>query len=222
MAKPDNTGSSLVCYVAVFVGALCLVGLILTVVHRLLPLLQVLIPIIIGGWIWQRQRQKQQRRQKRLDKTFYKLLQAHQGRMMLLDFAMSAQISAIAARHYLNARASEFAARFEVTEQGDVLYVFSSLQFDRSQPTAITADMRSTEAPTHSPIPSLPESLTQAELAKRLGVSAKTISRQKRSALLSHWTQLRDPAGIGWFYSAQTRRFCPTSDAPIHHDMEHG
>lgn len=220
MVKPDNTGSTFVRYVAVFVGTLCVVGLVLMLVHRLLPLLQVLVPVLLGSWIWQRYHQKQQRWQKRLDKTFYKLLQVHQGRMMLLDFAMSAKISAIAARHYLNARASEFAARFEVTEQGDVLYVFSSLQFDRSQPIAITADMRSTEAPTHSLVSSLPESLTQAELAKRLGVSAKTISRQKRSALLNHWTQLRDPAGVGWFYSAQTRRFCPTSNAPIRHDMK--
>ncbi len=69
---------------------------------------------------------------------FAKLLKVRiNGQITLLDFAMTAEITAIAARHYLDSRAQEFAARFEVTEQGDVVYVFSSLQWSRSPSASI-------------------------------------------------------------------------------------
>lgn len=209
MAKADKTNVGTLTRSLVFLGGvLCFMMLAVLLIHRLLPFLQILLPGLAGWWFWQRYRMGQGRQQKRLRTIFYRLLREHHGQVMLLDFAMTAEIPAIAARHYLDSRAQEFAARFEVTEQGDVVYVFSSLQLARLQPPA---------APTTLPIdsttaPDLPASLTQAELAKRLGVTAKTISRKKHSSLLSDWTQTRDPEGVGWSYAAQTQRFFPLSD----------
>lgn len=218
MAKPDSTSvGSLVRYAAFLVGALCLVGLVSTVLHRLLPMLQVLVPGCISWGLWQRHCRAEKRRHKKLHTSFYRLLREHHGRMTLLDFAMTAEIPAIAARHYLDSRAQEFAARFEVTEQGDVVYVFSTLQFSHSQPLAATPMVQplvstpTARAKADCMNPS-PASLTQAELAQRLGVAAKTISRKKHSSTLADWTQTRDPDGIAWSYAAQAQRFFPSSD----------
>lgn len=186
-------------------ATLVAVGLVLTLIRQMLPLLQLLAPVVIGWWFWQRYRKVHRRQQKHLHTVFYHLLQAHYGRMTLLDFAMAAAIPAIAARRYLDSRAKEFAARFEVTEQGDVVYVFSSLQLSQSpSPPTPTA-----ESVVLDP---LPASLTQAELANRLGVAATTIYRKKHLPLFVKWTQARDPDGISWSYAATKQRFSPVSD----------
>lgn len=209
-AQPNHPGiNSLGRYAAILGGAICLMGIVSALVHKLLPFLQVLVPALVAWWLWQRYRKGQNRQQKHLNTTFYRLLREHHGRMTLLDFAMAAEIPAIAARSYLDSRAREFAARFEVTEHGDVVYVFSTLQFSRVQPIlAATAVVRggSTDEPP------LPASLTQAELAKRLGVAAKTVSRKKHLTTLIDWTQTRDPNGVSWSYDAQAQRFFPLSD----------
>ncbi len=199
MAKPDTTDTShFVRYTACLAGAFCLLGVALSLLHKLLPLVPVLVPGAIGWWLWQRHTRTQQRQQKSLNTAFYQLLREQQGRMTLLDFALATELPAIAARHYLDRRAKEFAARFDVTDQGDVVYVFSALAFPhppapRSQPApaALTVSAR----------PTLPASLTQTELAKRLGVAAKTVSRQKLSPNLIDWTRGRDPDRVGWSYS---------------------
>jgi hypothetical protein len=210
IAKVDKkSAGTLVRVLTVVFGILCFGVLALALIHRLLPFLQILLPGMVTWWLWRRYRTGQDRQQKRLRTVFYRLLQEHHGQIMLLDFAMTAAIPAIAARKYLDSRAQEFAARFEVTEQGDVVYVFSSLQFSRLQAPEETL----ATAPTDSAkVLELPPSLTQTELAKRLGVAAKTISRKKHSPLLSDWTQARDPAGVGWSYVAQTQRFLPLSE----------
>ncbi|MBW4581196.1 MAG: hypothetical protein KME42_16635 [Tildeniella nuda ZEHNDER 1965/U140] len=204
-AKTDS--SSLVRYAAIFGATLCLVGLVSTLVRTLLPLLQVLVPALVVWWVWQRHCRRQNRQQKHLNVTFYRLLREHRGRMTLLDFAMAAEIPAIAARAYLDSRAKEFAARFEVTEHGDVVYIFTTLQFSRFPPEPIVMDV-----PDSTTVPPLPDSLTQAELAKRLGVTAKTVSRKKHLPTLLDWTQTRDPNGVSWSYDAQAQRFFPCSD----------
>ena len=95
-------------------------------------LLRLLLPwlLISGGaalayWLWQRQSAVQQQRQHALNQIFYGLLQAQQGRISVLDFAMQAQLTGSEAQQYLDAQARAFSARFEPTPQGDVLYVFS-------------------------------------------------------------------------------------------------
>ena len=186
-------------------AVLVAIGLVLALIRPLLPVLQMLAPVVVGWWFWQRHRRLHQRQQKHLHTVFYRLLQAHYGRMTLLDFAMTAAIPAIAARRYLDSRAREFAARFEVTEQGDVVYVFSSLQLSQSpSPPTPTAESVVLDA--------LPASLTQAELANRLGVTAATIRRKKHLLLFVDWAQARDPDGIRWSYAAATQRFSPVSD----------
>ena len=211
LAKPDSANrSALVGYVAFFVGALCLAGFASIALQILLPALRVLVLGAVCWWLWQHHCKVEKRRQKHLHTTFYQLLREHHGQITLLDFAMTAEITAIAARHYLNSRAQEFAARFEVTEQGDVVYVFSSLQWCRSPFAAVP--MVGTLTDDNTKVSALPSSLTQNELAKRLGVTAKTISRKKHLPLLSDWTQTRDPDGVGWSYEAQTQRFSPVGD----------
>lgn len=236
MAKPlrtaqtGNPGIGLVVrYGAIFGGTLCLVGLVFTLLHKLLPLLHVLVPALILWWLWQRYRKVQTRQQKHLHTTFYHLLRDHQGRMTLLDFAMTAEIPAIAAQSYLNSRAKEFSARFEVTEQGDVVYVFSTLAASSPQASCLEPTLTSTavladtltnritdtlpDNSDHTPV--LPDSLTQADLAKRLDVAAKTVSRKKYLPTFSDWTQIRDPNGVGWSYDAQAQRFFPMGDRPL-------
>lgn len=233
MAKATSTDVGGLIRAFIFVSAaLGAIGLIVTLLRQLLPFLQILLPLCIAWWFWQRRQKVQTRQQSRLHDVFYRLLQAHHGRITLLDFAMTASISAIAARHYLDHRAKEFAARFEVTEQGDVVYVFSSLQWERSSSTLKLTPLKpmtarptslrfADEAIAHDsahpitlPDSLTPDSLTQAELAKRLGVAAQTIRRKKHSPLLSSWTQTRDPDGIGWSYAAHIQRFVPESDRP--------
>lgn len=228
MAKAPSTDVSGLIRSLMFVGAaLGAIGLVLTLICQLLPVFQIALPLAVVWWFWQQHRRLQTRQQNRLHDVFYSLLQAQHGRITLLDFAMTASIPAIAARHYLDHRAKEFAARFEVTEQGDVVYVFSSLQWERStsalKPTALKPTplkpiplRRTDKAITHESADStmLPASLTQAELAKRLGVAAKTISRKKHSPLLQDWTQTRDPDGVAWSYAAQSQRFYPIGDRP--------
>ncbi|MBW4470138.1 MAG: hypothetical protein KME45_07000 [Stenomitos rutilans HA7619-LM2] len=185
------------------------IGLALTLLHRLLPFLQILVPVLGVWWVWQRHRKTQQRQQKQLNTLFYRLLQEHSGRMTLLDFAMTAAIPAVVARHYLDSRAKEFAARFEVTEQGDVVYVFSTLQFSRLKPTLTATTVTQDDSADVLP---LLDALTQTELAKRLGVAAKTISRKKHLPTLLAWSQTRDPNGVSWSYDAEAQRFLPLSD----------
>ena len=214
-AQTDNPGIGLfVRYGAVFGGTFCLVWLFSSLLHKLLPLLKVLVPVLAVWWCWQRYRKVYSRQQKHLHTTFYHLLREHQGRMTLLDFAMTAEVTAIAARAYLDSRAKEFAARFEVTEHGDVIYVFSTLQFSHLQPSQTSSQLSTVVVDDSTEETSLPASLTQAELAKRLGVTAKTVSRKKYLPTLSDWTQARDPNGVSWSYDAQVQRFFPVDDRP--------
>lgn len=56
---------------------------------------------------------------------------------------------------------------------------------------------------------SLPTSMTQAALAKRLGVNTSTISRMQSKPNFSEWSQQKDPEGIGWVRSPDTKLFHP-------------
>ncbi len=51
------------------------------------------------------------------------------------------------------------------------------------------------------------ETLTQAQLARRLNVSASTIGYHKLKPGFADWVRSKDPDGIVWFYSAQTKQF---------------
>ncbi|UBF28947.1 hypothetical protein K9N68_14545 [Kovacikia minuta CCNUW1] len=210
MSRPDKTSDdSSVRYLVYVISALCAAGLAFSVLRILLPSLRVVVPILVGWWLWQRFRNFQKSQQDALNAIFYQLIQEHQGRVTVLDFAMSTQLSAVAAREFLDARAKEFSAHFEVTEQGDTFYVFRTLRSYPFQPSAAKpTNPQSIVSEKISPLPAEP--LTQAQLARRLGVNADTIRRKKFSSDLAAWTQTRDPDGFGWMYVVQTRRFLPS------------
>jgi hypothetical protein len=95
----------------------------------LLALLAVLLvffglgPSSLGGWLlysgWRMERQVWRDR-------FFQLLQAQQGKVSLVEFAAATQLEPATARRLLDSWAKEFAATFEVSEGGDIYYVFST------------------------------------------------------------------------------------------------
>lgn len=63
----------------------------------------------------------------RLQSTFFRLLQAGNGYITILQFAMEAHLTATAARQYLDERAKEFDATFDVSHEGAISYYFPGL-----------------------------------------------------------------------------------------------
>jgi hypothetical protein len=57
---------------------------------------------------------------------FFQLLQVNQGRLSLLDFSTATRLEPAIARRYLDGWAKEFSATFEVSEAGEIYYVFAS------------------------------------------------------------------------------------------------
>ena len=58
------------------------------------------------------------------------------------------------------------------------------------------------------------QSLIQAELAKRLDVHSSTVGKRKSDPDFSEWSQSRDPEGIPWEYSPDTKEFLPVQKKP--------
>ncbi len=56
---------------------------------------------------------------------------------------------------------------------------------------------------------SAPGSLIQAELAKRLEVHSSTVYKRRADPDFPEWSRSRDPEGIAWNYSPDTRQFFP-------------
>ncbi|MCZ0900528.1 hypothetical protein ON021_24625, partial [Microcoleus sp. HI-ES] len=76
------------------------------------------------AWAYKLYQQQQKHKLAHLDSVFYKLIKENQGRVTALDLAMNAKLPGEKVQEYLDERASEFAADFEVTEQGGILYYF--------------------------------------------------------------------------------------------------
>ncbi|MEC4985634.1 MAG: hypothetical protein SAJ37_00610 [Oscillatoria sp. PMC 1068.18] len=53
------------------------------------------------------------------------------------------------------------------------------------------------------------QSIIQAELAKRLEVHSSTVGKRKTDADFGEWSQSKDPEGIAWEYSPNTKMFSP-------------
>ncbi|MTJ07851.1 MULTISPECIES: hypothetical protein [unclassified Anabaena] len=87
---------------------------------------------ILGSWLalslyQQNRKDKQvlkQQNNEQLRSQFYQTLQQNQGRVTLLNFAMQSQLPAAEAKKYLDEKAKEFNANFQVTEEGAVSYHF--------------------------------------------------------------------------------------------------
>lgn len=215
MAKSEHQSDDISIRQLIYiVSALSLISLLFHLVWLLWPLLRVVLPLLVGGWLWHHYQQVQVSQGQTLNAIFYQLLQTYGGRITVLDFAMTTRLSAIAARHYLDDRAKEFFAHFEVTDQGDVIYVFPTLV--ACQPLVDPA-LNPEQGGDRSGSASGAElsCLTSQELARRLGVALSTVRRKKFSSQLSAWSRSLDPDGIGWSYLAQSRRFFPVvADRP--------
>ena len=61
---------------------------------------------------------------------------------------------------------------------------------------------------------SVPVSLIQAELAKRLDVHSSTVGKRKSDPDFPEWSQSRDPEGVAWVFSPQTKEFLPIENLP--------
>lgn len=84
-----------------------------------------------GMMVWQlyRDRQQaiaamQQQQRDRLHALFFQQLLAHHGKITVIHFAMAANLSGSEARQFLDRKAVEFNADFEVSDRGDISYWF--------------------------------------------------------------------------------------------------
>jgi hypothetical protein len=68
--------------------------------------------------------QERRSRREHLQRTFYAMVEAHNGEFSLLQFAKTADVSGQQARAYLDERAQEFNATFEVDMDGGIIYRF--------------------------------------------------------------------------------------------------
>jgi hypothetical protein len=56
-------------------------------------------------------------------------------------------------------------------------------------------------------ISSMAETITQADLAKRLDVHPSTLYKRRSDVSFGDWTRNRDPEGLGWGYQRDTKEF---------------
>ncbi|MEM6868690.1 MAG: hypothetical protein AAF528_09955 [Cyanobacteria bacterium P01_C01_bin.121] len=95
------------------------------------PILLILLlaGLMAGTYVFlQRQQQAmlaQQRREDRLARKFYELLDYRQGRISSLEFAMHTRIGGREAQRYLHVQAQAFGGFFERTGNNDVIYIFN-------------------------------------------------------------------------------------------------
>lgn len=104
------------------------IALGLLVMKDVIPLLLLLVGGVASWRLWKRYQKKQQDKQTHLNEVFYQLVRENEGWITALDLAMNAQVSAEDVREFLDQKATEFSAQFEVTEQGGILYYFSTAQ----------------------------------------------------------------------------------------------
>lgn len=176
------------------------------------------------GGLWKYYEQKQQERQEWLNMIFYQTLQKHQGKITTLDLAIAAKITGVEAQEFLQQRAQEFGAEFDVTDAGGILYCFTSINIAQpennnsgyNQPWELSQSELVRASLPNSPKQLSAQSsatklspLNQSQLAERLGVHSTTISKNKTKSDFISWTQKKDPAGIAWTYSPETKQFFP-------------
>ncbi|WP_026732074.1 hypothetical protein [Fischerella sp. PCC 9605] len=81
--------------------------------------------VAYGGWlVWGMRQQHQKLLSDRLQSTFYRLLEENNGKISVLSFAKQAEINGDEAKRYLDAKAKEFNATFDINPQGGIYYYF--------------------------------------------------------------------------------------------------
>jgi nitrogen fixation-related uncharacterized protein len=84
------------------------------------------LPFLVGGGclLWGAKQQNQKQLSDRLQSTFYHLVEEKQGRISVLLFAKEANITGIEAKQYLDLKAKEFNALFDLSNEGGIYYYF--------------------------------------------------------------------------------------------------
>jgi len=245
------------------------------------PVLLALFILSISWSIWQQYRWKQWSKQ--VNPFFNQLIKENQGCLTALDLSIKANLSASAARWFLDKKTEEFGAQSRIYQDKGTVYYFLTASalgsiFDDSEPLfeiesesftsqepdliepPIQKELISTKSEfstSDSPEPLEPseeteksssvntsstgeveadveslderddlwaesaakeqnasQGLIQAELAKRLDVHSSTIGKRKSDPDFSEWSQSRDPEGIAWEYSPDTKEFLPVQKKP--------
>lgn len=191
------------------------------------PIILFLLLLSVGLNIWQQY--QWQKWSKQVDPLFYHLIQLNQGAITPLDLAMKANFSAVTAKRYLDTKAQEFGAQCRNYDRQDAVYYFITASIlgnilDDSEPAPQLAEVKeatSNDVVAVSTLPNVEEhleaqdlsqpslGLIQSELAKRLDVHSSTIYKRRDDPDFSAWTQTRDPEGVSWMYSPETRLFSP-------------
>jgi hypothetical protein len=104
---------------------ICLSALLLVVLLRLvLPILLGIAALALMYRLWRSRFRAAQQQRANLNAIFYDLLKVQEGRIRVLDLAMQAQLSGKEAKAYLEEQSQHFGAHFDVSEDGDIVYVF--------------------------------------------------------------------------------------------------
>ncbi len=85
--------------------------------------------VFIGLWI-AGQNQNQQKRQN-LEQAFYRLVEAQNGKVSLIQLAAMAQVEAATAQQYLEQQAQIFSAFPEVDDEANTYYRFPQLKLPK-------------------------------------------------------------------------------------------
>ncbi len=80
--------------------------------------------ILGGGLLLHGMHRDRQQEQERLRKIFHDLLQANQGEITTIEFAMASGLTGKAAKAYLDELAQEFNAAYNILEEGSISYRF--------------------------------------------------------------------------------------------------
>ena len=177
------------------------------------------------GWAYKLYQQQHKNQVAHLDSVFYRLIKENKGRVTALDLAMNAKIPGEKVQEYLDERAKEFAADFEVTEQGGILYYFQvAPNAIASETPAVEIAVKEPEITVRQTAEKTPElfpiakkkvtekpkiSFTQTELSRRFKVHASTIGKWKVKPEFAEWSREKDPEAIPWEYSTENKRFYP-------------
>ncbi|MEG3862824.1 hypothetical protein [Microcoleus sp. herbarium12] len=177
------------------------------------------------AWAYKLYQQQQKHKQASLDLVFYRLIKENQGRVTALDLAMNAKLPGSKVQEYLDERALEFAADFQVTEEGGILYYFQiapTVTPSETPKVAVAVQEPPTnrektqdKTPKLFPIdqPKTGEnpkiSFTQTELSRRFKVHATTIGKWKVKPEFAQWSREKDPENLAWEYSTDNKRFYP-------------
>ncbi|HIK30712.1 MAG TPA: hypothetical protein IGS17_13385 [Oscillatoriales cyanobacterium M59_W2019_021] len=155
-----------------------------------------------GFWVWQRDR-RQQQGWEAMQGTLDRYLQ--EGKPFKLgDFAEKVGLPATTVKPYLERVSRERNTLVEVDDRGTIYYYVKlpDAPIEPEYPTSAEIDRGSDSHRESRP-------LIQAELARRLQVSASTIGKRKLKPDFTDWARSKDPEGMGWRYSQVTKQFYP-------------